>query len=615
MTGQDAAATDPAGSLEVALAHARGLKARDPKLAIRQAGEILKVHPGEPRALAILAEAWLAVGDHYTLLGETAAADAAYALHIQAGTRDPRLLEPAAALAAGRIAVAEQKLREHLTEFPTDVAAIRMLAEVAGRLRRYTDAENLLARCLELAPGFSAARQNYALVLHRQNKPGPALAELDRLLATDPRNPSLRNLKAAVLGSIGEYPAAIDLYAGLVAEYPAQPKVWMSYGHSLKTAGRTADSIGAYRRAVELQPGLGEAWWSLANLKTFRFSAADVALIRTQLARTDLGDDDRLHFGFALGKALEDEGEHAAAFASYADANRRRRAAVSYDADETTAYVQRARALFTPAFIAARAGSGADAPDPVFIVGLPRAGSTLVEQILASHPLVEGTMELPDLVAIVRRLGGRSRRTEPSRYPEVLTDLAPDQLRALGDEYLDRTRIQRKTGRPYFIDKLPNNWAHVGLIHLILPRAKIIDARRHPLSCCFSGFRQHFARGQHFTYDLAELGRYYRDYVDLMAHFDGLLPGRVHRVIYERMVADTEGEVRRLLDYCGLPFDGRCLEFHLNDRAVRTASSEQVRRPIYQEGLEPWRPYEAWLGPLKAALGPVLEAYPAAPDF
>jgi tetratricopeptide (TPR) repeat protein len=611
----EATAADAAGTLEVALAHARALLARDPKLAIRQAGEILKVHPGEPGALAILAEAWLAVGDHYTVLGETAAADAAYALHIQAATRDPRLLAPAAALAEGRIAVAEHLLKDHLKQFPTDVAAIRMLAEVAGRLRRYTDAEHLLARCLELAPGFTAARQNYALVLHRQNKPGAALAELDRLLAATPKSPSLRNLKAAVLGSIGEYPAALELYAGLVAEYPTQPKVWMSYGHALKTAGRTADSIAAYRRCIALKPDLGEAWWSLANLKTFRFTADEIAAIRGQLARGGLPDEDRLHFQFALGKALEDAGEYAASFEQYAGANRLRRAGVRYDADETTDYVRRCKALFQPGFLAARAGGGCPAPDPVFIVGLPRAGSTLVEQILASHPEVEGTMELPDLVTLVRRLGGRKTRADVSRYPEVLAELPPADLRALGEEYLERTRIQRKTGRPYFIDKLPNNWAHAGFIHLILPRAKIVDARRHPLSCCFSGFKQHFARGQHFTYSLPEIGRYYRDYVELMAHFDAVLPGRVYRVIYERMVADTETEVRRLLDYCGLPFDARCLEFHRNERAVRTASSEQVRRPIYQDGLGQWRHYEPWLGPLKEALGPVLGAYPAAPDF
>jgi len=606
-------AASPAGSLEVALAHARALLGSNPKLAIEQAAEILKVIPGQPDAQGILADAWRALGDHHTLLGETAAADAAYALHIKASTRDPRLLAPAAALCDGRIAVAEQLLREHLKQFPTDVAAIRMLAEVAGRLRRNADAENLLARCLELAPGFSAARQNYALILHRQNKAEAALEQLEILLKREPRSPGLRNLKAAVLGTIGEYGPALELYAGVVAEYPGQPKIWLSYGHALKTAGRQQDSIAAYRKSIELAPGLGEAWWSLANLKTFRFTSADLEAMQAELDKPGLTLEDRFHFEFTLGKALEDAGEYAASFARYAEANRLRRSVVRYDADETTSNVRRTRALFTREFLAARAGGGCPAPDPVFIVGLPRAGSTLVEQILASHSAVEGTMELQDLVSLARELGGKVQRSDVSRYPEILASLAPDQLRELGERYLARTRIQRKTGAPLFIDKLPNNWAHTGLIHLILPNAKIIDARRHPLSCCFSGFKQHFARGQHFTYSLAEIGRYYRDYVELMAHFDSVLPGRVHRVIYEHMVADTEVEVRRLLAYCGLPFEAGCLAFHANERAVRTASSEQVRQPIYRDAVDQWRHYDAWLDPLREALGPVLDAYPAAP--
>ena len=609
------ATSQPAGTLEVALSHARRLLTTEPKLAIEQAAEILKVVPGQPAALSILADAWRALGDHYTLLGEAAAADAAYALHIQASTRDPRLLAPAKALAEGRLAVAEPLLREHLKQFPTDVPAIRMLAEVAGRLKRYTDAENLLARCLELAPGFTAARQNYALVLHRQNKPAAALEQLELLLRTDPRTPSLRNLKAAVLGSIGEYGAALELYAGLVKEFPLQPKIWMSYGHALKTAGHQQDGVLAYRKTIELSPRLGEAWWSLANLKTFRFTAGDIAVMRAQLARQDLSPDDRFHFHFALGKALEDEANYAESFTQYAEGNLLRRAHVRYKAEETTSFVAQSRTLFTRDFFDAREGYGAPYPDPFFIVGLPRSGSTLVEQILASHSAVEGTMELPNLVGIVRQLAGRKKRDDPSRYPAILGELSPDELRALGEQYLAETRIQRKTDARFFIDKLPNNWAHTGLIHLILPKARIIDARRHPLSCCWSGFKQHFARGQHFSYSLDEIGRYYRDYVELMAHFDAVLPGRVHRVTYEHMVSDTEAEVRRLLAYCGLPFEDGCLEFYRNERAVRTASSEQVRKPIYQDALEQWRHYDTWLGPLKAALGPVLEAYPAAPSI
>jgi tetratricopeptide (TPR) repeat protein len=667
---------EPVGTLQVALDHTARLLASDPSLAIEQAREILQAAPGHPlatlfigiarrrlgdvpAALEILeplaqaqpawapvhyelgvtlglagrgepavdalkqavrlksdiGDAWRLLGDHLTAMGDTAGADAAYANHVKASTRDPRLLAPAAALCENRIAQAETLLRAHLKRHPTDVAAIRMLAEVAARLGRYDDAEGLLARCLELAPGFTAARHNYAVVLHRQNKTVAALAEIERLLAIEPRNPGFRNLHAALLARIGEFDQAIRAYAEVLADYPGNARMWMSYGHALKTAGRREECIDAYRRAIGLAPGLGESYWSLANLKTFRFTASDCTAMRAQLTRADLTEDDRLHFHFALGKALEDAALYEESFGHYAEGNRLRRERVPYDADETSAHVSRARALFTPAFFAERAGAGSTAPDPIFIVGLPRAGSTLVEQILSCHSRVEGTMELPDVIGIARRLGGRGRKADESNYPEVLATLDADELRALGERYLAQTRIQRRTGAPYFIDKMPNNWAHVGLIHLMLPNAKIIDARRHPMSCCFSGFKQHFARGQHFTYGLEDIGRYYRDYVELMAHFDAVLPGRVHRVIYERMVEDTEGEVRRLLGYCGLEFEDACLRFYENERAVRTASSEQVRSPIYRHAVDQWRHYEPWLGPLKAALGPVVDTYPRAPDL
>jgi tetratricopeptide (TPR) repeat protein len=635
-------ATEPAGTVEQALAHASQLLERSPELAAEQAAEILKVAPRDARALLLLGlaqgalgqgetavaalrravllapglgDAWRTLADHLTAMGDTAGADAAFARYIQCSTRDPRLLRPAAALCENRIAEAEALLRAHLKAFPTDVPAIRMLAEVAARLGRYEDAENLLRRCLELAPGFRPARQNLAAVLYRHDKPAEALPEVEQLLAAEPRNPSHRTLKAAVLGRVGEYDQAIELYRAVLAEYPNQPKVWMSAGHALKTAGRQDEGVAAYRRCIELAPGLGEAWWSLANLKTVKFSAADMDAMRVQLARADIGQEDRFHLHFALGKALEDAGDYVASFEEYAEGNRLRRTMIGYSADENAAHVRRSRQLFTREFFAARAGHGAPAPDPVFIVGLPRSGSTLLEQVLSSHSQVEGTMELPDMVALARELGGRRRAGEPSRYPQVLAALGAGELRALGERYLERTRIQRKTGAPFFIDKLPNNFAHVGLIHLVLPNARIIDARRHPLACCFSGFKQHFARGQSFSYSLEDIGRYYRDYVELMAHFDAVLPGRVHRVFYEAMVDDTESEVRRLLDYCGLPFEPQCLEFHRNVRAVRTASSEQVRQPIFREGLDQWRHFDAWLAPLKGVLGPVLDAYPGVPDF
>ncbi|HKP65401.1 MAG TPA: sulfotransferase, partial [Casimicrobiaceae bacterium] len=344
------------------------------------------------------------------------------------------------------------------------------------------------------------------------------------------------------------------------------------------------------------------------NLKTFRFDDAEIARMHTALARDELAAEHRLHIEFALGKALEDRKDYVTSFAHYARGNAQRLAQVPYRADDTSARLARVRELYTADFFRAREGAGADAPDPIFIVGLPRAGSTLIEQILASHSAVEGTMELPELISITRALRAAARG---GAYHDALAGMDADELRALGEQYIERTRIHRKLGKPFFIDKMPNNFMHVGLIRLVLPNAKIIDARRHPLACCLSGYKQHFARGQNFSYSLEDLGRYYRDYVGLMAHFDAVLPGRVHRVFYENMVEHTEREVRRLLDYCGLPFEDACLSFFDNERPVRTASSEQVRQPIYTSGVDQWRRYEAWLDPLKAALGPALDDYEA----
>jgi hypothetical protein len=356
-------------------------------------------------------------------------------------------------------------------------------------------------------------------------------------------------------------------------------------------------------------------WWSLANLKTFTFSAADLSAMRGQLEKPGLASEDRQHLEFAIGKALEDEGEYEASFRHYNQGNELRHATLAYSARDTSARVARIKRSYTRDFFERRAGYGADAPDPIFIVGLPRAGSTLLEQILSSHSAVEGTMELPEINSITRALRGQGDAGRPMPYHDVVEAMDADALRQLGERYLEHTRIQRKTDAPFFIDKMPNNFQHIGLIQLILPNARIIDARRHPLACCFSGFKQLFARGQSFSYSLDDIGRYYADYVELMAHFDQALPGRVHRVFYERMVDDTETEVRRLLDYCGLPFEEGCLRFFENTRAVRTASSEQVRKPIYREGVDHWRHFEPWLGPLKEALGPVLESYPEIPEF
>ena len=520
-------------------------------------------------------------------------------------TRNPQLLRAALALHENRLHDAEPLLKAHLRDDPFDVAAIRMLAELAARIGRVSDAEHLLRRALEIAPDFNAARGNLAMLLYRGNRATDALAELAKLRTYG--GDSNENLRAAALNQIGEFEEAIMIYDDVLAGDPNQPRVWMSFGHVLKTVGRLADGIAAYRRAVTIWPHYGEAWWSLANLKTVRLGANDIAVMSDQLARAEIADEDRFHLEFALGKAHEDDGNVAQSFDYYIAANAHRREALPYDATTIRNVVDKAIAAFTPAHFSARAGQGCGAPDPIFIVGMPRAGSTLVEQILASHSEIEGTTELPDIPILWASLG---------KMPyEKLAVLSADEIVAIGDNYLRRAIPHRKTDRPFFIDKLPNNWLNVGFIKTILPNAKIIDARRHPLSCGFSNFKQHFARGQAFSYGLADIGHYYADYLRLMAHFDAALPGHVHRVIYERMVEDSETEIRALLGALNLPFEAACLSFHETERAVRTPSSEQVRAPIFRSGIENWQAYEAWLEPMKDALGPVLQAYPAVPRF
>jgi tetratricopeptide (TPR) repeat protein len=632
--------TDQTGTLATALANAAKLLGARPALAEEQANEILKVVPGNAQAVLLLArarrlqgngkgarevlerftrihpnfpEAYYELGELLSMLGESRAADDAYARAIKASVHNPRLIEAANALCENNLAVAERILREFLKTHPADVAAIRMLAEIGARLRHYEDAEALLARALELAPGFTPARHNYAALLFRQNKADRALVEVDELLKADPLNPSYRILRAACFSQINEYAKAERAYEDALKDFPDQPKSWMSLGHVRKTLGKQSEGIDAYRRAIALLPSLGEVYWSLANLKTFRFTAEEIAAMRHQLTCADLADEDRLHFEFALGKALEDQGAFEESFAHYKSGNALRRKTVHYDAENAASFMARLKRAFTPEFFALHEGAGCPAPDPIFVVGLPRSGSTLVEQILASHSRVEGTMELHDITVLSRSLGSWSLGDGEPAYPEVLAALPPERFHALGEDYLSRTRLRRKLGRTLFVDKMPNNFMQIGFIHLILPNAKIIDARRQPMGCCFSNFKQHFARGQAFSYDLESLGRYYRDYVELMAHFDAVLPGRVHRVFHENMVEDPEREIRALLAYCGLPFEEACLNFHETDRAVRTASSEQVRRPIFSEGVEQWRNYEPWLGPLKDALGAVLEKYPDVP--
>ncbi len=591
--------------LELGVARSEAGRGKDALIALRRA---VQLNPGSP-------DGWRLLADCLDAHGDAEGADQARARYLKAATQDPRLRDAAQALVENNLPVADARLRAHLEAHPSDVAALRMRAEVAGRLRKYADSEELLERCLRLAPGFDAARHNYALVLDRQMKSAAALPHIEQLLAKEPRNTGYLNLKAAILAHLGDYDAAIEVYGVVLRDHPHHSKIWLSYGHALRTVGRSEESIGAYRRAIDLEPTLGEAYWSLANLKTFRFSPPDVLALRAALRRPDLCAEDRLHFEFALGKALEDVGEYEESFAYYARGNATRLRQHPYNADENTSFVERTMRLFTKEFFEARAGWGADAPDPIFIVGLPRAGSTLLEQILASHSQVEGTIELPDMPRIARELAVKGGEKGATRFFDAVSALSRTEIRRLGEEYLATTRVHRKTDARFFVDKMPNNFLYLGLIRLLLPNAKIIDARRHPLGCCLSAYKQHFSRGQSFTYDLTDLGRYYHDYVRLMAHFDAVLPGCAHRVFHEKMIDDTENEVRTLLAYCNLPFEPQCLRFYENERPVRTASSEQVRQPIFKDGKDHWRHFESRLGPLREALGPVLDSYPDAPHF
>lgn len=538
---------------------------------------------------------------------------------VHASTRDPDLLKAAVAVNDGALDEAEAILKARLTRITDDPPACRLLGEIAWRRGDMTTALELVERAVAAAPGFDLARDFAIRLLMQTNRLTEALAHAEVLIGSPAKVPGHDLILASVLVKLGQQERARSIYEMLLADQPDQPQVWQNLGHVLKTLGAQADAVDAYRAAVTRQPTMGEAWWSLANLKTVKLGPDDIAAMQAALAslqgQTEERREDVFHLHFSLGKAFEDAKDYPASFAHYDQGNALRRTMIRHDADEFHAEVRKAADTFSAAFIAQMGEGGCPAPDPIFVVGLPRSGSTLVEQILASHSAIEGTMELPDMMMIAARLQSRVDEGEYADFGAMMASLTPADRTRLGEEYIERTRVHRHTDRPRFVDKMPNNWQHVGLIKLILPNAKIIDARRHPLSCCLSGWKQHFARGQTFTYDLTEIGRYYRDYVRLMADYDRAAPGAVHRVIYEEMVADTKVQVRCVLDYLGLPFEQSCLEFYNNDRAVRTASSEQVRKPIFRDGLEQWRNYEPWLAPLVEALGPVLTAYPDAPEL
>ncbi|MGD0190409.1 MAG: sulfotransferase [Rhizomicrobium sp.] len=536
---------------------------------------------------------------------------AAAKLDAQRPVRRPRVQQLAADLYGGRIDEAEKGLTDYLARRPDDADAIHLLALASVRRGHRNEAAVLLARCVELAPGFAAARFDYAKLLLQLDRYTAALREVDRLLAEDGTNPLLRQAKANILGFMGESERELAICAQLAEENPKRAESWVSYGHALRGVGQRENSIAAYRKAIGCNPSFGSAWWALANMKTVRFSDADIFLMQEQLKRPDASPDDRMQMQIALGKAYEDQRVYQRSFEHYAKANAAMRLRHEYDADRATSRVAAYKALFTPDFVKSHSETGCKAPDPIFVLGQPRSGSTLIEQILSSHSAIEGTAELPYIPTLVLRLEERECRELRVDYPGVLAKLDPALLTAFGEDYIRDTSVHRKLGRPFFIDKKPANFHHVGLIHLILPNAKIIDARRHPAACSLSIFKQYYSGTRP---RLGELGRAYRDYVELLAHFDRAMPGRVHRVIYEELVADPEAELRRLLAYLGLPFEEKCLRFYETERAILTPSSEQVRRPITGEAVDYWRNYQPWLGPLLESLGSVLTAYPSVPE-
>lgn len=579
---------------------------RNAPAAVEALREAVRLNPTLPAS-------WDMLEQLHRMSGDTAQAAVA-AQHLALLRQlPPQVVAANSLLADGDLPQAEETIRDYLRKDGDNVGALRLLARIRMDRDALADAEALLASVLERAPDYHAARLDYAMALLQQQKHLQARGQAERLLAHAPDNRDYLKQFAAACVGLGDHEPAIDLYERLLAgrssgAEAAELRLWRA--NALKIAGRQAEAIADYRAALAARPDYGVAWFSLANLKTYRFTDDDIARMRAADSRPVLEDMDKVYLGFALGKALEDRGDYAGSWRYYERGNAVRRAAGRYRPDVADAFALQARRVFTADFFAERAGWGLADPAPIFILGLPRSGSTLIEQILASHSSVEGTQELTEISRYAGELCGRDPDCGLPLNLEGLGRLTAADARSLGARFLAETRTYRRLGRTFFIDKMPNNFWNIGLIHLILPRATIIDVRREPMACCFSNLKQLFGTtNQEFSYDVEHIARHYRTYLDLMRHWDDVLPGRVMRVQYEDVVEDLEGCVRRMLAHCALPFEPGCLAFHETRRSVRTPSSEQVRQPIGREGLLQWRRYESWLGPLREALGDALTSY------
>lgn len=571
----------------------------------KAAGDIrgaLIAYQNATRCNPALTASWQAQADLLRAAGNAAEADQALAQLQRIKSLPRELLAVANHIHEGRILRAEEIARAFLRKQPQHIEGMRLLADIGSRLGVHEDADFLLETAIALDPDNIQLRIDHIQVLRKRQKFSAALEQAKNLLKRDPESPIFQSLFAIESMQAGDYDTALDSFEKVLSQIPNDAATLTSRGHALKTCGRSDEAIASYQAAIRAAPHYGDAWYALANLKTYRFSDDEVREMEAMQDKADLTTMSQIHIAFALGKAFEDLGKHERAFQNYQLGNALKQKQTRYTTAQMQDEFDAQKSFCTPDVMSAQSGKGYGAPDPIFIVGLPRAGSTLIEQILASHSQVDGTLELPNILSLAHRLRGRNLATDRDRYPRVLAELSADELCALGEDYIENTRVHRR-GAPFFTDKMPNNFRHIGLIHLILPNAKIIDARRAPLDCCWSGFKQLFAEGQEFTYGLDEIGQYYRGYVDLMAHWDSVLPeGRILRVQHEDVLDNLEEQIRRLLDYCELPFEPACVDFHKTDRAVRTASSEQVRQPINRAGQEQWRPFEPYLAPLKEAL-------------
>jgi tetratricopeptide (TPR) repeat protein len=574
---------------------------RDVPRAIDAFVRAVELNPALMASWSMLERLYPLVGDHQ---------NAATAAEQVSGLKQlsPEVVRAGSLFSDGDLSAAEKILSAHLSKSSADVEALRLLARIEQRRNVLDQAEQHFEAVLKLAPDYHAARLDYVHVLIARQKYLRAEEVAETLLKLEPGNNHYLSLQAAACVGLGRHTQAIAVYRQILAGSPDSFELHVALGHSLKSVGLQKDAIESYQAATAVRPSFGDAYWSLANLKTYRFSQEEIDNMRRHESATAIGSVDRYHLCFALGKAYEDQNDHAQSWCFYERGNRLKRADSRYQPELAESNTRRQIEVCTTGFFAERAGVGTPDADPIFIVGLPRSGSTLVEQILASHSQVEGTRELCEIEDIARGLQRSRTGRDGSHYVEALPDLSPEDLRRLGECYLCETRAYRAK-KPFFIDKMPNNFRHIGLIQLMLPNAKIIDVRRDPMGCCFSNLKQLFASGQEFTYSIDDIARYYRTYLDLMRHWDAVLPGRVLRVFYEDVVEDLDGSVRSILKYCGLNFEPACIEFHKTTRSIHTASSEQVRLPIFREPLDQWRNYETWLGPLKEALGDALVHY------